>query len=245
MKQNLSGPTNDYLHANPELYGKVFDTEAGEICMDLFAELKRGIPCSALDIGCGLGREVSYFATCGVEAMGVDFVPSMIKHARETFPGQEFISGDLREFRLKQTFDLVTCLGSCLNYMLSNEDLVSAIKTIRAHCHDDSLVVIEPLNSSSFIGSTTPPATFKIPGTTNVAHAKYEWNQLTQVMHRERYWSINDGAEAVHDTYTVRLLFSQELKFFLEQGGFEVVALKEKQRSQVYNKALFIIAQPR
>jgi len=242
-KNNLSGPTNDYLHANPQLYGKIFDAEAGGICLDFFSELKGTSPRDALDIGCGMGREVGYFASQGVTATGIDFVPSMIAHAREAFPKQEFLSGNLRSFRLGRTFDFVTCLGSCLNYMLTNDELIAALETIRTHCHGDSLIVIEPLNTSSFVGSDTPPERFEIPGTDTSARAEYHWNQSTQVLHRDRYWHTKDSNEITQDTYTVRLLFSQELKFFLEQCGFEVLSFAEKQRSRVYNKSLFILAQ--
>ena len=81
--------------------------------------------------------------------------------------------------------------------------------------------MIEPLNTSSFVGSDTPPERFEIPGTDTSARAEYHWNQSTQVLHRDRYWHTKDSNEITQDTYTVRLLFSQELKFFLEQCGFK------------------------
>lgn len=242
MTSNLSGPTNDYLHANPQLYGKIFDAEAGAICLGLYDEFHGGAPATAIDIGCGMGREVAFFAQSGIDAMGVDFVPNMISHARQAYPAQEFRLGDLRNIRVGRTFDLVTCLGSCLNYMLTNEELSQAIESLKAHCHPGSLIVIEPLNASSFVGSSTPPSNFSIPGTNSIARAEYRWNQLTQVLHRDRYWKVDDSSDLIHDTYVVRLLFSQELKFMLECHGLTVLGFRERRRSSVYSEALFIVA---
>jgi SAM-dependent methyltransferase len=242
MQKNRSGPTNDYLHENPHLYRKVFDVEAGKICIDLCDEFCERRPATALDVGCGPGREVAYFNQHGIQSIGIDWVPTMIAHARAHYPDNEFYVADLRNFRINKTFDMVTCLGSCLNYMLTNADLTAALISIREHCHPGSLVIIEPLNTSSFVGSNVPPSEFHIADSNTVAKATYAWDQSNQIMRREREWTTDDHAVPIRDTLTVRLLFSQELKFVLESVGFKLLGFRERQRSKIYLNALFLIA---
>ena len=47
-----------------------------------------------LDIGCGTGHHVASFASKGLDVVGIDISPSMIKKAKENFPDYNFKVGD-------------------------------------------------------------------------------------------------------------------------------------------------------
>lgn len=127
----LSGPTNDLLHKFPDLYEKVFTVSTAPTCIELYQGHTGKHPCSVLDIGSGPGRELGDLANMGINCVGVDFVPSMIAYARVNYPLVEFVEGDMRTVRLDRTFDMITVLGACINYMLENADLERALATIR------------------------------------------------------------------------------------------------------------------
>jgi SAM-dependent methyltransferase len=71
---------------------------------------------SALDLGCGEGQDLAYFAECGYNATGVDFVENALQKSRNLL-GLRGLSGqteysDLREWRAAQTYDLVLACNS-------------------------------------------------------------------------------------------------------------------------------------
>lgn len=244
--KTLSGPTNDLLHKYPDLYEKVFNVSTAPTCLDLYKEITGELPRSSLDFGSGPGRELADMADLGIDSVGVDFVPTMVAYAQRNYPKARFIEGDMRSVRLDCRFDLITCLGACINYMLSNSDLEKALATFKAHCHEKTIVIIEPYNTSSFVGSSTPPAEYIIPDgkLRAIGKASYDWSQTEQIIRRVRRWEFDDGSDAIEDTYTQRLYFSQELSYFLENNGFEIIGLSERQQSKVYNKSLFVLARP-
>ena len=53
-----------------------------------------------IDLGCGLGFEVTYFAKLGFEAYGLDISEKSIELARELFPHLNFIKGDFSDFTI-------------------------------------------------------------------------------------------------------------------------------------------------
>ena len=244
--ETLSGPTNDLLHKYPGLYEKVFSVSTAPTCLDFYKEVTGTLPRAALDFGSGPGRELADMAQLGIDCIGVDFVPSMVAYARQNYPAVDFVEGDMRTVRLGRKFDLITCLGACINYMLTNADLEKALATFRAHSHRDTVLIIEPYNTSSFVGTSIPPAEYVIPDGDfrAVGKATYAWSQAEQIVRRVRRWEFDDGSDTIEDSYTQRLYFSQELSYFLEKNGFEIQRLAEKQQSQVYNKSLFILARP-
>lgn len=59
-------------------------------------------PGRVADLGCGPGHIVDHLAGLGVEAIGYDLSPAMIREARRAFPGSEFRVGDLTSLGLPE-----------------------------------------------------------------------------------------------------------------------------------------------
>ncbi len=82
---------------------------------------------SACDLACGTGETALEFARAGIETFAVDLSPAMCRLAsdkalREQVPVQ-VIPGDMRNFRLPQQVDLVTCESDALNHVGMKQDL--------------------------------------------------------------------------------------------------------------------------
>jgi hypothetical protein len=150
----------------------------------------------------------------------------------------------MRALRLGRVFDAIMVLGSALNYMRTNEDLDRALETFARHSHSNTLLVIEPFNTTSFIATTKLPTDFALVIDDLVAHgtASYRWDATTQSLERTRTWTFNDDSDPVVDAFHLRLLFARELSYFLQSKGFRVVDILERQRSHLYAKSLYIVA---
>jgi tellurite methyltransferase len=78
----------------------------------------QGKAVTALDLGCGEGRNALYLAGLGFKTTAVDISPSGIEklqtYAKETGLKIEALVCDMREYDFKKNFDLVVCQG-CLH----------------------------------------------------------------------------------------------------------------------------------
>ena len=236
--------TNDFLHRNPILYDKVFEQSAAKICLDACTRHSARAPSSLLDIGCGTGRDLNLLSKHITRCVGIDYVDAMVEYAQQSYPTLRFEVGDMRSLDLNEQFDFVVSLGSGINYMISNEELTVAIANFRRHCNRGSLLLIEPLSSTAFVGESTPPKVFEVEfeGGRARGEATYEWLALQQLIFRRRRWTFSDGRDPVDDSFRLRLLMSQELRFFLENGGFRVAEIFEAKRSKIYPASMFVAA---
>src|SRR6478609_10315900 len=85
---------------------------------------------SAADIGCGTCTFVDYLCRVGSGPVwGVDLSPQMLEVAAVKNVGNraKFLLQDMRQLRLPQTVDLVTCQFEALNYLTTIDDLHSAL----------------------------------------------------------------------------------------------------------------------
>ena len=91
------------------------DYEVGEIINKTSPSDKSKI----LDVGCGTGHHVAGLGAKGLNVIGIDISPSMIKKAKENFPDYQFQVGDGlngNEFE-PDTFTHVLCMYFTVYYM--------------------------------------------------------------------------------------------------------------------------------
>jgi SAM-dependent methyltransferase len=138
----ISGVRN-LLYSRPELYEAVYhgaDHAVPRMCERLFEKYLGESPSGLLDIGCGTGRDLGYFAERWSDCIGVDYQQSMVDYARRQHPGVDFRTGDMRTLRLDRTFDAITCLGYVLANIHNNEDLDRVFASFAAHSRPGALV---------------------------------------------------------------------------------------------------------
>ncbi len=97
---------------------------------------------SLLDVACGTGGHLVHLRRW-YEVMGVDIDAGMLDEARRRLPGDTFVEGDMRSFRLLRTFDAVSCLFSSIGYMSSERDLHDAVATMATHLRPGGVLVID------------------------------------------------------------------------------------------------------
>ena len=87
---------------------------------------------SILDLGCGMGEPIGgWLIGRGYAVTGVDSSPSRITLARERFPEQEWIVGDMRSLALGRRFDAILAWHSFFH--LAQEDQERMFPIFAAH----------------------------------------------------------------------------------------------------------------
>jgi len=121
------------------------DYEVGEI-------INRTTPTSEsviLDIGCGTGHHVCKLAENGLNVLGIDTSPSMIKKAKENYPQYNFLLGDVmneNEFK-SRSFTHILCLYFTIYYIEDKQRFFN-------HCYEwlqpGGYLVIHLVNRNEF-----------------------------------------------------------------------------------------------
>ena len=108
-----------YNKVAPEI-SKVYKQQSHIIGIDNFCKtLKPGS--RILDLGCGMGKDISIFSAKGFEAVGVDGSVGMIKQARRRYPNEKFFVMDVRRLKLPDSYFDAVWSWSVLTH-LSNQD---------------------------------------------------------------------------------------------------------------------------
>jgi SAM-dependent methyltransferase len=138
---NTQGNCQNLLYDWPEIYEYLYPETDGAtpvMCRRIFERYRGARPQSILDVACGTGRDLRSLRRECTDCVGVDLLPGMIAHAQSRAPEIPFVVGDMRDFRLGRTFEVVVCFGSAILYAHSNEDLDRTFATFAEHTHEAS-----------------------------------------------------------------------------------------------------------
>lgn len=120
----------------------------------LYQELivRYGAPGSRLaDLGCGTGKSALGLAGLGYQVTGSDLSPAMLRVAAAK-PGADqvrFVEADLCNLPDLGTFDIVTCLGEPLCYLLTEAELLAAFHGVSRLLVPGGLFLFD-LNTAGF-----------------------------------------------------------------------------------------------
>jgi ubiquinone/menaquinone biosynthesis C-methylase UbiE len=95
-----------------------------------------------LDMACGTGRH-AHLLKEHFKVVGVDINPEMLKIAREKLPDVEFIKGDMKNLDLNETFDVIICMFSAMNYNTTLEELKVTLKNFYNHLHAGGVLIFD------------------------------------------------------------------------------------------------------
>jgi ubiquinone/menaquinone biosynthesis C-methylase UbiE len=119
-----------------------------------------------LDVACGTGTHLSFLRR-HYAVTGVDVSREMLRVARRRLPGVRLIVGDMRNFRLHETFDVVSCLYSAIGHLRTERELAATLANFARHLKPGGVAIIEPwLDPADFrsgyvhlVTHTTPAVT--------------------------------------------------------------------------------------
>lgn len=198
-----------------------------------------------LEIACGTGRILIPTAQSGLEITGLDNSRSMLDVLRNKLtqlPRQvqdkvHLEYGDMRSFDLGEQFDLITMPFRPFQHMLTVEDQMMCLNTVRKHLKRDGRFVFDIFNPS-------------IPGLADEAKLASAQAEPEVVMpdgrrfirshsfaKKDFFSQVND-LELIHDViapdgthtqaifaFQMRYIFRYEIEHLLARCGFEIEAL--------------------
>lgn len=232
---NYKIDTDNFLHTNPSLYlafNGEHDQSMARFIHTLLVEFKAGK--KVLDIGSGPGREVAYLNSNGYEAVGLDNSEEMLSWAREHYPELPFVYGSQSDFSLGEQFDALYCVGSTFLYNFTNEEVLASLQCFRKHLHTGGLLYLDMRNAAFFLTSegqrwlTEELAEQRKIGDTVVSlKTRFSIDLANQLLERDYCWTVA-GQKPIVEHLRHRLLFPQELAYYLASSGFRLLRIFDK-----------------
>jgi SAM-dependent methyltransferase len=215
-----------------ELYDLLYKDKNYEREADFVEEvfLAFGKPNSILEVGCGTGNYTQILRQRGYDISGLDISEKMIKAARRKCDCV-FQVGDIRRFSLGRKFDACVALFAVMGYMVENSDVMDALRSIRAHLKPGGLFVFDVWNGLAVL-RILPEVRVK-----EVENAEYTVRRIANPTLKSsnhlcvvdyNYSVLNKKTQIFQESsesHHVRFYFPQEISFFLEQAGFEVLKI--------------------
>ena len=240
MSEQLPPSTDDYAPSAPFYDYVPFYRDRGDV--RFYVEEALNANGAVLEMACGSGRVLIPTARAGVTIVGLDASAEMLARCRsslqqesaETQRRVELIHADMRAFDLGRTFPLVTIPFRAFQHLLTVEDQIACLMSVRRHMSDDGCFIVDLFNPSLEmlvnkevgVEFVTDPEFFLPDGRTVERHARIiRHNRLTQVTDNEFIYCVTDKSGAVQrivHPFSLRNTFKFEMEHLLSRLGFVV-----------------------
>jgi SAM-dependent methyltransferase len=222
-----------YSSAYDDLYrDKDYDAEC-DLLERIFQTYGQGAVERIIDLGCGTGNHAVPLARRGYDVTGVDGSAHMLIKARQKLePGGKaaFEQGDLRAVRLDRQFDSALMMFAVLGYQTENQDVISALKTARAHVRPGGLLVFDVWYGPAVL-HLRPSERVKLVSTPEGQILRASSGELETLNHvcvvHYHVWLLGEGRvfSETEEHHRMRYFFPLELDLFLRTAGFDLLRL--------------------
>lgn len=213
--------------------------------VSFFVALAQETDGPVLEVGCGTGRVTIPTAREGVTITGLDVSEAMLNVCRTRLKNEAadvqarvtLVQYDMRDFNLGQQFRLVTTPFRSFQHMITVEDQLASLASMRNHLVAGGLLVLDLFNPSlpylvdeSRLGEFGEEPEFTMPdGRRVVRRARIVSRDLhKQVQNVELLYYVThpDGREErqIH-AFPMRYIFRYEAEHLLVRAGFQIEAL--------------------
>ncbi len=224
---------SEQFYSDARLYDRLFP--GGERAVDFYraeADRQGG---SVLELGSGTGHKLIPIAADGHPCVGLELSPDMLAEAQRKADERgvkvEWVQGDMRDFDLGRTFDLVLIAANSLLHLHEAGDLVSCFRSVRRHLAPGARFVFDVFNPSvqmladaDGVRRTREALAFQDPERGNVSVDVAEtYDAAAQVTRGTWYFSSDSQPDYVVVPLELRSIFPQELPLLLSLGGLRLV----------------------
>lgn len=188
-----------------------------------------------LELGCGTGHKLIPIASDGRPCVGLDSSSDMLAEAQRKATSRglaiEWLQGDMRDFDLGGTFDLVFITANSLLHLHEAADLVRCFRSVRRHLAPGARFVFDVFNPSvsllaeaDGLRRNRQSLSFTDPDRGDVRVDVAEiYDAAAQVTRGTWYLSTDSEPDVFVAPLEIRSIFPQELPLLVPLGGLRLV----------------------
>ena len=174
---------------------------------------------SLLDVACGTGQHV-YHLRAQYQVEGLDLNSEMLAIAHQRCPQVSFHQGDMLDFYLDRSFDVVTCLFSSIGYLKTVRDLKKALANMARHLHPGGVLIIEPWLSPEAYNVGGPHALFVDEPELKIARMNLsELHDGVSIIDMHHLVATPDGVEYFVERHELTLFTDAEYRQAIDESG--------------------------
>ncbi len=197
-----------------------------------------------LEMATGTGRVALYLAQSGYDVVAFDSSPAMLEICRkkaQSLPAGrlELRRADMRDFDLGRRFDVVLCPFASFHHLLTTEDQVGCLRSVRRHLAEGGLFVAHLLPSLVLEWQQQPSPllynwTRPLPETGElVTHLMTSWgDRATQIHHDLDIFDVRAPDGTVR-----RTMAEMDLRYFTLSEFELLLAEADLELEQAYGSA--------
>ena len=194
-----------------------------------------------LELACGTGRILLPIARAGFEVTGIDMSQAMLdklqakldNEPREVQSRVALKCADMRDYRFSEKFKLVFCAFNSFLHLMTTEDQLACLRSVREYLDDDGQLVINIFAPDHRRLSTTDDTEVSVErdsetGRDMVVTDISKRNLVNQTV--ELWQSVDrigdDGTVRRYPArFTLSWIHNREMHLLLRLAGYEVVAV--------------------
>lgn len=201
--------------------GKDYAAEAQNL-KAIIAGRRRSDGSALLDVACGTAAHAVHLAD-DFEITGIDLEQTMIELAKERCPKGTFLAGDMRDFDLQRTFDVVICLFSSIGFMKTKADLDAAIGNMARHLEPGGVLLVEPwITPDNFTGGFSQVVSIDEPELKVARVTRSDREGDLSILDMQYLIATPDRLEHIAERYELGLFTEEEYLAAFKRAGLEV-----------------------
>jgi SAM-dependent methyltransferase len=180
-----------------------------------------------LDLCCGTGQLAAELGNRGLEVVGIDSSPAMVRHAKRNAPAGEFVVADARDFSLAGPVAMVVSTFDSLNHVMTIDELETVFHHVAAALAPGGRFVFDLNVETGYLARWH--GTFKIEGNDELVVGESSYDEAERVGTMKLTWftRIGDLWERGDVTLTQRCYDTDSVVASLAASGFVDIAAVE------------------
>jgi len=190
-----------------------------------------------LELCCGTGRVTIPVAQAGLDITGLEINASMLAQAQRKAPrdlqGIRWVQGNATYFEFARKFRLIMLPFNSMQLLGDNRALKSFFRNVHAHLEPDGWFVFDVMNPNPGKLASGPKTRYdagKYLDPSLGEEVSLEWegdyDDIRQVNRITFYFSSLSKQDFFSDVLEQRCFFPQEIAYWLDANGFEIVQRK-------------------
>jgi SAM-dependent methyltransferase len=187
-----------------------------------------------LELAAGTGRLALAVLKEGISYTGVEISKSFLTWARMKLAPlgkrARFVAGDIRDFHLEETYDLIFIGFNSFLHLLRDSDARACLACVKEHCHENSRFALDIFVPDPVFlyrpGDTRVHAMIYLDPETQRTVKVEETNVYepeTEVNHIRWYCSTDEEQDFLVLDFTMRMYFPDTMDWLLHEAGFRII----------------------